>query len=287
LLLSSTLKCSPVCSENGQQCRPRPTDSQGSTLPVWRVRNAARITNTALAASYPSASSMAATMLLANAARTSASSAVRSPAKIPATGIETAAHDEVTPIWRRLSPKCYLINMGFYLYNFTGTQYMMGQAEFDEIEDELDSDDETIQLDSDEINQPSPENDIILPNGLIRQPVVGVFNPSIGESRHAVASWILSVMSAANTTGDWSGPENYANIACGPEDSVESHLIGAEIYTSLYGRSGRTRIWFPHMQRGVVFDQGQTSQIVVHVSAGEFDADDTFHELIVMADGCL
>jgi hypothetical protein len=186
-----------------------------------------------------------------------------------------------------LSPKYYLINKGFCLYNFTGTQYMMGQAEFDEIEDELDSDDETIQLDSDETDQPSPENDVISPNGLICQPVVGVFNLSIGESRHAFASWIQDVMSAANTTGDWSGPENYAIIACGPENSVESHLIGADIYTSLYGRSGRTRIWFPHMQRGVVFHQGQTLQIVVHVSADEFDADDTFHERIVMADGSM
>ena len=118
---------------------------------------------------------------------------------------------------------------------------------------------------------------------MIRQPVGGVFNLNLEHGRRAAAGWLLK-RTLANTA-DWSGPENYAIFACGPGGTTESRLLGAEIYTALYGRRGRTRMWMPHMRRGVTFGQRHSTQMVVHVSDQQFDMDDRqFHRLVVTTD---
>ncbi|KAM0690060.1 hypothetical protein Q7P36_008827 [Cladosporium allicinum] len=124
---------------------------------------------------------------------------------------------------------------------------------------------------------------VTIMSNLIRQPVGGVFNLNLEHGRRAAAGWLLK-RTLANTA-DWSGPENYAIFACGPGGTTESRLLGAEIYTALYGRRGRTRMWMPHMRRGVTFGQRHSTQMVVHVSDQQFDMDDRqFHRLVVTTD---
>ena len=130
------------------------------------------------------------------------------------------------------------------------------------------------------------DHDVISPGNLIRQPVGGVFNLDLEHGRRAAVGWLLN-RTLANTgyIADWSGPENYAIFACGPGGTAESRLLGAEIYTALHGRRGRTRMWMPHMRRGVTYGQRHSTQMVVHVSDEQFDMDDRqYHRLVVTTD---
>jgi hypothetical protein len=104
-----------------------------------------------------------------------------------------------------------------------------------------------------ETYRPRHNNDIFSREGLLRQPVSGLFSLSLDDGRHEAANWILTSLNS-NTT-DWSGPDSYAVLFCAPGGTPESHLIGAEIQTSLYGRRGRTSIWLPHSRRSVTFAQ--------------------------------
>jgi hypothetical protein len=117
-----------------------------------------------------------------------------------------------------------------------------------------------------EIDPPAHGDEIFANNLLLHQPIGGVFNLSIGESRHAAANWILNRTRA--DTADWSGPENYAILVGGPGGTAESHLLGAEIMTTLHGRSGRTRLWLPHLQRAVTFFGSRTSEFHSLIAIG-------------------
>jgi hypothetical protein len=98
---------------------------------------------------------------------------------------------------------------------------------------------------------------------VIRQPVAGLFDFSHGEGRQAAASWILRRLQS-NTT-DWTGPENYAIIACGPGGTEASRFLGAGIFTTLRGSVGHCRLFLPHRRRAVTFLERRSSDILVHV----------------------
>lgn len=78
-----------------------------------------------------------------------------------------------------------------------------------------------------ETYRPRHNNDIFSHEGLLRQPVSGLFSFSLDDGRHEAANWILTSLNS-NTT-DWSGPDSYAVLFCAPGGTPESHLIGAEI----------------------------------------------------------
>jgi hypothetical protein len=118
---------------------------------------------------------------------------------------------------------------------------------------------------------------------LLREPVADLFDFSFVSRRRAAIIWILDRLNA-NTT-DFSGPENYAILACGPGGTAGSRVLGAEILATLHSRHGRSRLWLPSVQRGVTFEETGHGSIHVHVHNERFDVDaDEYSLLVTMED---
>jgi hypothetical protein len=121
---------------------------------------------------------------------------------------------------------------------------------------------------------------------MLREPVADMFDFSFGSQRLRAIRWIVDRLNADTT--DFSGPENYAVIACGPGGTAASRLLGAEILATLHSLHGRSRIYLPNIQRGVTFTELGSGSILMHVYDERIHVDELdYHILIAMQDQLL